>query len=142
MVSRNYTTTFYLPLLKLACIFLKVEVYNVGSTTRGGTPSSNFFLQKVYFVLLFASFFRRYTIISDLGFDLECVLILQQLLCFTLEPRHSLCKKTPWVQSCFILLQSFKFFSPTPKITMLFNFRMTLKWYKSIRIRSFKTFKF
>ena len=134
MVSRNYTTTFYLPLLKLACIFLKIEVYNVGSMTRGGTPSSNFFQQKVYFVLLFATSFRRRTIISDLGFDFECVLILQQLLCFTLEPRHSFCRKTPWVQSCFILLQSFKFLSPTLKITMLFNFQMTLKWYKSIRI--------
>ena len=49
MVGRKHTTKFYLSLLKLACMLLKIEVYIAGPTTRGGTPSSSFFRQKFSF---------------------------------------------------------------------------------------------
>ena len=44
-------TTFYLPLLKLACLLLKIEVYYPG---RMGTPPLIFFYKKVSF---FATFY-------------------------------------------------------------------------------------
>ena len=92
IVGRGYTT-FYLPLLKLACILLKIEIYNAGPSTRGRDPFLNFFLQKVRFVLFLLLFFRRFTIISDLDFDFERVLKLQQLLYF--HPRtQALCKSS------------------------------------------------
>ena len=53
-----------------------------------------FFYSKFILFFCFAIFFsRRRTIILDLDFDFECVLILQQLLYFTLEPRHPLFQK-------------------------------------------------
>ena len=92
MVGRKYATTFYLLLLKLACTFRSLEVYNALPTTWGMTPqffsTASLFCS---FVLLFFS--QRRTIILDLDFDFECVLILQQLLYFTLEPRHPLFQK-------------------------------------------------
>ena len=91
MVGREYTT-FYLPLLKLTYILLKVEVYNAGLSTRGGTPTLNFFDKKFGFFWFFCYFFsRKCTIISDLGFDFERVLKLQQLLYFH-SRTQALCK--------------------------------------------------
>ena len=82
MVGKKYTT-FYLPLLKLACILLKVEVYNAGLSTQGRDPFPQFFSTKISFCSFFATFFpRRCTIISDLDFHFERVLKLQQLLYF------------------------------------------------------------
>ena len=82
MVGKKYTT-FYLPLLKLACILLKVEVYNAGLSTLGRDPFPQFFSTKSSFCSFFATFFpRRRTIISDLDFHFERVLKLQQLLYF------------------------------------------------------------
>ena len=82
MVGKNYTT-FYLPLLKLACILLKIEIYNAGSWTRGRDPLTQFFSTKSSFCSFFTPFFpRRCTIISDLNFDFEHVLQLQELLFF------------------------------------------------------------
>ena len=43
IVGRKYAATFYIPLLRLACILLKIDVHNVGSTPWGGTLSPNFF---------------------------------------------------------------------------------------------------
>ena len=53
-------TTFYLPLLKLACILLKIKVYNAGSWTRGRDPSLNFFSTKSFFFLLLLFFSEMY----------------------------------------------------------------------------------
>ena len=44
-------TKFYFPLLKLACLLLKIEVYKVGPSTQGRDPSLNIFPQKVHFAL-------------------------------------------------------------------------------------------
>ena len=80
MVGRKYTT-FYLTLLKLAFILLKIEVYNAGPSTQGRDPLHKLFSTKRLFCSFFATFFpRRCTIISDLDFDFERVLKLQQLL--------------------------------------------------------------
>ena len=77
MVGRKYAT-FYLLLLRLACILLQIEVYDAGSPTRERDP---------------LPLLRRCTIVSDLHFDFECVLKLQQLLFF--HPRtQALCKSS------------------------------------------------
>ena len=68
--SRVYTTC-YLPLLKLACILLKIEVYNAGLTTRGRDSLPQFFSTKSSFCSLFLLFSRRCTNISEFGFDFE-----------------------------------------------------------------------
>ena len=92
MVGRNYTT-FYLPLLKLACILLKIEIYNVGSWIGGRDPLPQFFSTKSSFCTFLTTFFsRRCTIISDLDFDFERVLKLQQLLFF--HPRTQALSKS------------------------------------------------
>ena len=63
-----------------------------------GTPSLNFLLQKVHFVLFLLFFPRRYTIFSDLDFDFERVLKLQQLLSF--HPRtQALCKSSETIDN-------------------------------------------
>ena len=56
MVGINYTT-FYLPLLKLVCILLKIEIYNAGSWTRGREPLPQFFSTKNSFCSFFTTFF-------------------------------------------------------------------------------------
>ena len=93
MVSRKYTT-FYFPLLKLACVFLKIKVYKAGPSTRERDPLPQFFSTKSPFCSFFATFFfRRCTITSDLNFDFEGVLRLQQLFYF--HPRtQALCKSS------------------------------------------------
>ena len=53
-----------------------------GRRHRGGTPSLNFFLQKVHFVLFLLLFSQRCTIISDLDYNFERTLKLQQPLFF------------------------------------------------------------
>ena len=78
MAGTKYTT-FYLSLLQLACMLLKNEVYNAGPLTQEGIPSLNVFLQKVNFCYFY---FRRCAITSDLDFNFERVLKLQQLLYF------------------------------------------------------------
>ena len=83
MVGRVYTT-FYLPLLKIASILLKNEVYNAGLITLGKDPPPPFFfffLQKVHSVFFFLLFFRKRAIL-DLDFDFKPVLKPQQLLYF------------------------------------------------------------
>ena len=65
MVGRKYTTTVWLPLLKLVCISFKNEVYNAGLTTRGGTPSPNFFSTKILFIYLFCYFFSVAVLLSQ-----------------------------------------------------------------------------
>ena len=52
-VGRKYTT-LYLPLLELACILLKIEVYNAGLTTWGRDRLPQFFLQKVHFCYFYS----------------------------------------------------------------------------------------
>ena len=83
MVGRNYTS-FYLPLLKLACILLKIEAYNAGSSTREREPLPQSFSTKSSFCSFLLLFSRRCTIFSDLDYDysFERVLKLQQLLFF------------------------------------------------------------
>ena len=83
-------TAFYLSQLKLACILLKIEVYNAGPSTRGRDPLSQFFSAKSSFCSFFA---RRCTIISDLDFDFERVLKLQQLLYFH-SRTQAICKSS------------------------------------------------
>ena len=118
MVRRRHIT-FYLPLLKLSCILLKIEFYKARPTTRGRDPFNQFLSTKIlFFFLLFFS--RRSTIISDLDFDFERVLKLQQLLYF-----HPRTQASPKVLYSFTIILSF--FSTTLKITLLFNFRMTSK---------------
>ena len=84
MVGRKYTT-FYLPLLKLACVLFKIEVYNARPLTRRSDPLPHFFFTKKSFCSFFPLFFWRCTIISDLNVEFEHVLKLQQLLCFHLR---------------------------------------------------------
>ena len=82
MVGKKYTT-FYLPWLILACILLKIEVYNAVQMTLGRNPLQIFFSTKGSICSFFTTFFsRRCTIISYLDFDFERVLKLQQLLYF------------------------------------------------------------
>ena len=136
-------TTLHLPLLKLAFKLFKIEVYNAGTMTRGGTPSPQFFLQKSSFCSFFLFFFQWCTIISDLDFDFDRVLKRQQLLSF-----HPRIQVLPCAESCpgfkgaLFFYNHLSFFSNT-KYGNAFQLptRMTLKWYKNIRIRSFKTFK-
>ena len=82
MIGKKYTT-FYLSLLILACILLKIEVYNAVQMTQGRNPLQIFFSTKSSICSFFTTFFsRRCIIISDLDFDFERVLKLQQLLYF------------------------------------------------------------
>ena len=88
-------TTFYLPLLKLACMLLKIKVYNTGSTTRGRDPIPKKFSTKCSFCSFFLLFFGICTIISELDFDFERVLKLQQLLYF-----HARTQAPPFAERC------------------------------------------
>ena len=93
LAGRKYTT-FYLPLLKLACIFLKIEVYIMQEHRHGeGTPCLYIFIQKVHFASFLLLFSRKCTIISDLDSDFERVLKLQQLLYFH-SRTQALCKSS------------------------------------------------
>ena len=92
MEDRKYTT-FYLPLLKLACILLKNTIYNARSSTQGRDPLP-LFSTKGSFCYFFATFFpRRCAINLDLDFVFEHFLKLQQLLYF--HPRtQAFCKSS------------------------------------------------
>ena len=93
MVRRKYTT-FYLTLLKLAFILLKVEVYNAEPSTRGRDPLHNFFYKMFILFFFCYFFFWRCTVISDL--NLNVFLNFNKLLCF--HPRtHALCKSSETV---------------------------------------------
>ena len=107
-----------------------------------GLPHPNFFYKRFILFLFLLLFPRRCTIISDLDFDYERVLKLQQLHQFNLEPRSLLLQKGAMCPKEIHSFTIFKFFSQTLKITVLMNFWMTFKQYKSIHIRYFKTFKF
>ena len=74
-------------------MLFKIEIYNAGRRHGGGTPPSIFFLQKVHFVVFLLLFFWRFTIISNIDFDFERVLKLQQLLYFHLRTQ-ALCKSS------------------------------------------------
>ena len=129
MVGRVYST-FYLSLLKLACILLKIDVCNTGTMPWGRDPSFTFFSTKSSFCYFFLFFFCRdaLLVIYNLDLDFECVLTLPQLLFFHLRTQVPPCtERCTGSKRYFLILQSFRFFSPILKITMLFNFRMTLK---------------
>ena len=83
MVGRVYTT-FYLPLLKIASILLKNEVYNAGLITLGKDPPPPFFFFffcKKLNVFFFPTIFPERAIL-DIDFDFKRVLKPQQLLSF------------------------------------------------------------
>ena len=84
MVGRKYTT-FYLPLLKLACILLKTD-------TGEGLPPSIFFYEKFILFLFFCYFLSLiYTVVSDLDLDFERALKILELLYF--RPRTQALRK-------------------------------------------------
>ena len=85
MVGRKYTT-FYLPLLKLACILLKTD-------TGEGLPPSIFFYEKFIFFFFFFCYFLSliYTVVSDLDLDFERALKTLELLYF--HPRTQALRK-------------------------------------------------
>ena len=88
IMTDRVCTTFYLPLVKLACIILKIEVYNTGPTA----PLPKKFFYKI--IIFFLLFLRRCTIISDLRYlILKVFLNYNNCSIFTLSPRHSLLQK-------------------------------------------------
>ena len=56
VVGRKYTT-FYLALVKLACISLKIEVFNAGLSARGRDSLPQLFSTKSSFCSFFTIFF-------------------------------------------------------------------------------------
>ena len=128
-------TTFYLPLLKIAWILLKNEVYNAGPITLGKEPSPPFFfffLQKVHFVFFFLLFFRKRAIL-DLDFDFKPVLKPQQLLYF-----HPKTQAPLWAER-----------HPESKVALLFYNHLSVQLPKDLKmipknkhIWLFKMFKF
>ena len=80
MVGR-VCTTFYLPLLKIASILLKNEVYNADPITLGKDPLHLFFFCKKFVLFFFPTIFPERAIL-DIDFDFKRVLKPQQLLYF------------------------------------------------------------
>ena len=92
-------STFYLPLIELASVLLKIKIYNAGPTTWGRDPHP-FFPKNVHFVLSFQFFAKDVLLILNVNFERD--LKLQQLL---QEPRHNL------LQNDDVGLKKFYFFT-------------------------------